>query len=123
MRTKASVVSATTALRGPYASASGSRSRPTIHTIAPPAMRQIIAMASVGPTHPWDAVICTSPSVHASLSQMFEGWEDYLAERTGYRVGSETVRKRLHRADYVCKRPTWTLKRKAEEQPEWAKNA
>jgi transposase len=31
---------------------------------------------------------------------------DYLAERTGYRVGIETVRKRLHRADYVCKRPT-----------------
>ncbi len=48
---------------------------------------------------------------------------DYLAEQTGYRVGSETVRKRLHRADYVCKRPTWTLARKAEEQPEWAKNA
>jgi len=48
---------------------------------------------------------------------------DYLAEQTGYRVGIETVRKRLHRADYVCKRPTWTLARKAEEQPEWAKNA
>lgn len=48
---------------------------------------------------------------------------DYLAEQTGYRVGIETVRKRLHRADYVCKRPTWTLQRKAEEQPEWAKNA
>jgi D-inositol-3-phosphate glycosyltransferase len=28
-------------------------------------------------------VICTSPSVHASLSEMFEGWGDYLAERTG----------------------------------------
>src|SRR5450759_3439711 len=36
----------------------------------------------------------------------------YLAEQTGYRVGIETVRKRLHRADYVCKRPTWTLQRK-----------
>ena len=48
---------------------------------------------------------------------------DYLAEQTGYRVGIETVRTRLHRADYVCKRPTWTLQRKAEEQPEWAKNA
>ena len=48
---------------------------------------------------------------------------DYLAEQTGYRVGIETVRTRLHRADCVCKRPTWTLQRKAEEQPEWAKNA
>jgi D-inositol-3-phosphate glycosyltransferase len=54
-----------------------------VHTIAPPAMRQIIAMASVGPTHPWDAVICTSPSVHASLSEMFDGWGEHLAERTG----------------------------------------
>lgn len=47
----------------------------------------------------------------------------YLAEQTGQAMGIETVREHLHRAEYVCKRPTWTLKRKAEEQPEWAKNA
>ena len=28
----------------------------------------------------------------------------------------------LHRFDYVCKRPKWTLKRKAEEQEDWAGN-
>ena len=44
----------------------------------------------------------------------------YLAEATGQRVGLETVRDHLHRAGYVCKRPTWTLKRKAEEQADWA---
>jgi transposase len=48
---------------------------------------------------------------------------DYLAARTGHRVCIETVRMHLHRAEYVCTRPTWTLQRKAEEQPEWAKNA
>ncbi len=48
---------------------------------------------------------------------------DYLARATGYRVGIETVRRHLHQADYVCKRATWTLRRKAAEQPEWAKNA
>jgi transposase len=48
---------------------------------------------------------------------------DYLAAQTGHRVCIETVRAHLHRATYVCKRPTWTLQRKAEEQPEWAKNA
>ena len=32
------------------------------------------------------------------------------------------MRLALHRADYVCKRPGWTLKRKAEEQPGWAGN-
>jgi transposase len=47
----------------------------------------------------------------------------YLAQVTGYHTGIETVRMHLHKAGYVCKRPTWTLQRKAEEQPEWAKNA
>jgi transposase len=48
---------------------------------------------------------------------------DYLAQATGHRTGIETVRVHLHAADYVCKRPTWTLQRKAEEQADWAKNA
>jgi transposase len=47
----------------------------------------------------------------------------YLAGATGHRVHLETVRRHLHRAGYVCKRPGWTLKRKAEEAPEWAGNA
>jgi transposase len=46
----------------------------------------------------------------------------YLAERTGLVTSDETVRRYLHRFDYVCKRPKWTLKRKAEEQPDWAGN-
>jgi transposase len=46
----------------------------------------------------------------------------FLAERTGHRAHLETVRRHLHQADYVCKRPGWTLKRKAEEQPGWAGN-
>jgi transposase len=47
---------------------------------------------------------------------------EYLAGRTGYRAVIETVRLALHRAGFVCKRPGWSLKRKAAEQPEWAKN-
>lgn len=54
-----------------------------VHTLAPPAIRQIIAMASVAPTHPWDAIICTSPSVRDGLTSMFDAWGGYLAERTG----------------------------------------
>jgi transposase len=42
---------------------------------------------------------------------------DYLAEKTGIVVTEETVRLCLHAHGYVCKRPTWTLRRKAEEQP------
>jgi transposase len=47
----------------------------------------------------------------------------YLAGATGHRVHLETVRRHLHQAGYVCKRPGWTLKRKAEEDPGWAGNA
>jgi transposase len=47
---------------------------------------------------------------------------DYLAAVTGHRAGIETVRLALHRAGYVGKRPRWTLQRKAQAQPGWAKN-
>lgn len=47
----------------------------------------------------------------------------YLARATGSDVDQETVRLYLHAHDYVCKRPTWTLKKRAEEQPEWVGNA
>jgi transposase len=48
---------------------------------------------------------------------------DYVAQKTGHRAGIETVRGHLHKAGYVCTRPTWTRQGKAAEQPEWAKNA
>jgi transposase len=48
---------------------------------------------------------------------------DYLARATGVAVSLETVRRHLHAAGYVCKRPTWTLKRKAEERAEYPGNA
>ena len=31
----------------------------------------------------WDAVICTSPAVRDALSNMFDGWGDFLGERFG----------------------------------------
>ena len=54
-----------------------------IHTIAPPAMRQEIAMAAVAPTQAWDALICTSPSVQSAMTAMFDEWTAYLADRFG----------------------------------------
>jgi transposase len=47
----------------------------------------------------------------------------YLATHTRITVTAETVRLYLRAAGYVCKRPTWTLKRKAEEQPGYVGNA
>ena len=48
---------------------------------------------------------------------------DHLAGATGVAVSPETVRRHLHAAGYVCKRPTWTLKRRAEEKAEYPGNA
>jgi transposase len=44
---------------------------------------------------------------------------DYLAHKTGIAVDPETVRRALHRHDYVCKRPTWTVGHKAAERVDW----
>ena len=48
---------------------------------------------------------------------------DYLEKLTGHHAAIETVRIHLRRAGYVCKRPTWSLKRKSTEQAGWVKNA
>ena len=45
----------------------------------------------------------------------------YLEQVTGHHTGIETVRIYLHRLGYVCKRPTWSLKRKASQQAGWVK--
>ncbi len=44
-----------------------------------------------------------------------------LERVTGHRTGIEAVRVHLHRLGYVCKRPTWSLKRKSTEQAGWVK--
>ncbi|MCP9801755.1 glycosyltransferase family 4 protein [Synechococcus sp. RedBA-s] len=54
-----------------------------IHTIAPPAIRESIGAAAIAPVHEWDALICTSPSVHQSMVQMFDSWNEHLSERLG----------------------------------------
>jgi transposase len=47
----------------------------------------------------------------------------YLEQATGHHAAIETVRTYLHQLGYVCKRPTWSLKRKASQQAGWVKNA
>ena len=48
---------------------------------------------------------------------------EYLGKHTGILVTEETVRVYLHAHDYVCKRPIWTLRRKAEEKADYVGNA
>ena len=54
-----------------------------VHTLAPPFMRETIAKAAIAPIQPWDALICTSPTVQDALGTMFDDWTDYLADRYG----------------------------------------
>ena len=54
-----------------------------IHTIAPPAVRDYIAASATAPVQPWDALICTSPSVQAAMEQMFDDYGGFLADRFG----------------------------------------
>lgn len=56
-----------------------------VHTIAPVAIRQRIAMNQAGPLYPHDAIICTSPSVRDALERMTADWGEHLTERTGGR--------------------------------------
>jgi transposase len=48
---------------------------------------------------------------------------EYLDKHIGVLVTEETVRVYLHAHDYVCKRPIWTLRRKAEEKADDVGNA
>jgi glycosyltransferase involved in cell wall biosynthesis len=54
-----------------------------IHTIAPPTIRELIGASALAPTEPWDALICTSPSVQQAMEAMFDQWADYMRERLG----------------------------------------
>ena len=54
-----------------------------IHTIAPPFIRGQIATSALAPVHPWDAVICTSPSVQQAMETMFSAQEAWHEERLG----------------------------------------
>jgi len=56
-----------------------------VHTLAPPEMRRKIAQAVASPVQPWDAIVCTSPSVKSALGQMFDTWDAHVLDRFGGR--------------------------------------
>lgn len=57
-----------------------------IHTLAPPAIREKVAAAVTGSLQPWDALICTSPTVQAATRHLFEAWSEHLCARFGGRA-------------------------------------
>nr|QQZ50101.1 hypothetical protein JKL49_26395 [Phenylobacterium glaciei] len=64
-----------------------------VHTLAPPALRADMATAVTSPIQPWDALICTSPSVQDALNQMFDAWSGFSPTASaGRRTPSPTCR-------------------------------
>ncbi len=66
-------------------------------------------------------VIDDDPRLHGvdSANWTTQLLADYLAQTTGIATHQETVRRALHRHDYVCKRSTWTVEHKAAEREDW----
>ena len=54
-----------------------------IHTIAPPAVRELIAASALAPTHSWDALVCTSPAVQQAMCNLFDDFAEHLKTRLG----------------------------------------
>ena len=68
---------------------------------------ELVRVIELDPARQWDRIQPTGRA--ARLGQ-------YGGQHTGIQVTEETVRVYLHAHDYVCKRPTWTLRRKAEQK-------
>lgn len=70
-------------------------------------------------------VIEDDPHTHGTPSANWTtaSLASYLARTRGIAVSLETVRLALHRRDYVCKRPTWTVQHQAQEREDWVGNA
>lgn len=54
-----------------------------VHTLAPPAIRELIGASAIAPVESWDALVCSSPVVQQSIEAMFDSWHDYASERFG----------------------------------------
>ena len=63
-----------------------------IHTLAPPKVRELIGEVLIAPVQPWDALICTSPSVRECLEGLLDQWQEHLLQRFG---GSSSPRPHL----------------------------
>jgi len=74
---------------------------------SPRGRAELVRVIELDPARQWDRIQPTGRA--ARLGQ-------YVGQHTGIQVTEETVRVYLHAHDYVCKRPTWTLRRKAEQK-------
>jgi transposase len=83
-------------------------------TVTAARARRIVTRDRDGSRMKWDR---TRPTGRA------ERLAQYLGQHAGILVTEETVRLYLRAHDYECLRPTWTLRRKAEQKADYVGNA
>jgi transposase len=88
-----------------------------------PGRVRIVTAARVRGIGTSDRVGPRTPVGEETANWTTERLAEYLGQHTGVLVTEETVRVYLHAHDYVCKRPTWTLRRKAEAKADDVGNA
>ena len=75
------------------------------HTTAHHSVTQTLAGMLIAPLESWDALICTSQSVRASVLNLLESQADYLEERLGVRHATlpqfPVIPLGIHAADFV----------------------
>lgn len=55
------------------------------HTMSSANVMDVVAQCVTHPTQEWDAIICPSRAIAASIAALWEEWRSYLADRTGGR--------------------------------------
>lgn len=56
------------------------------HTIASEKVMDSFGDLMTAPLQPWDALICTSNPVKATITRIFDNWGDYMNQRTGGKI-------------------------------------
>lgn len=60
-----------------------------IHSIGSKGATEDLGKLLLAPVQPWDALICTSPAGKAVVENLWQGWSEYLAQRTGGKITQE----------------------------------
>jgi glycosyltransferase involved in cell wall biosynthesis len=64
----------------------------SIFAFASAAHREQMLTSLLAPVHDWDALVCSSPTLRATVERTLDEWEDYLLARLGCTAGDQGAR-------------------------------
>ena len=65
----------------------------TMFAFASATHRERMVSSTLAPVHPWDAIVCSSPTLAQTVAGVLDAWEDHLRDRLG--DGAELPRPQL----------------------------